>query len=513
MKILTNPCVENRFQFLSYFSPFLDRFERYYPFGKGAPSFNFLFHTSIVLFRIRNILLKIFPIAFPPPRLYNSVSHFEMARRENKNGYLSFHFHLSEIRTPVLARPIKKRYLYFLPHSCWISLFHAYSSRARNWIFLGAAEAPAAKSGTKLFSLDERTLIAFIMLWCKTRVRNLSPAGFETSTPAPTSLVVRPFHRIFSSFHLYIYTYYIYYITVMKISCDVSGDAAVSSRTGMITGANTVGLPPLTRGCGGDGEKRGRSRGKERKGGKERHLSISFNPTFPCRLLLSIYYKLFCRSPRGAACPTDGENTRAFHSIKFDKVRRRCTEGGEGYPREFPVIAKSKMARVRARYRARYRWHACRYYHSRDGDSFRDLSIECIEFPCSILNSVNALVRFVPRKFATSLDTNILSRRIIVAIIVAIVHWYLSLIFKFVRVVYWLIRVLSFEKYLKIDFASVSFKYFGWEFVFLKSLSLRSFLIITLLINNIRFYRIKILDSYKLYDKIQSCASFINIYK
>lgn len=171
------------------------------------------------------------------------------------------------------------------------------------------------------------------------------------------------------------------------------------------------------------------------------------------------------------------------------------------------------MARVRARYRTRYRWHACRYYHSRDGDSFRDLSIECIEFPCSILNSVNALVRFVPRKFATSLDTNILSRRIIVAIIVAIVHWYLSLIFKFVRVVYWLIRVLSFEKYLKIDFASVSFKYFGWEFVFLKSLSLRSFLIITLPINNIRFYRIKILDSYKLYDKIQSCASFINIYK
>lgn len=200
-----------------------------------------------------------------------------------------------------------------------------------------------------------------------------------------------------------IYTYYIYYIPVMKISCDVSGDAAVSSRTGMITGANTVGLPPLTRGCGRDGEKRGRSRGKERKGGKERHLSISFNPTFPCRLLLSIYYKLFCRSPRGAACPTDGENTRAFHSIKFDKVRRRCTEGGEGYPREFPVIAKSKMARVRARYRTRYRWHACRYYHSRDGDSFRDLSIECIEFPCSILNSVNALVRFVPRKFATSL--------------------------------------------------------------------------------------------------------------
>lgn len=129
-----------------------------------------------------------------------------------------------------------------------------------------------------------------------------------------------------------IYTYYIYYIPVMKISCDVSGDAAVSSRTGMITGANTVGLPPLTRGCGGDGEKRGRSRGKERKGGKERHLSISFNPTFPCRLLLSIYYKLFCRSPRGAACPTDGENTRAFHSIKFDKVRRRCTEGGGGVP-------------------------------------------------------------------------------------------------------------------------------------------------------------------------------------
>lgn len=136
----------------------------------------------------------------------------------------------------------------------------------------------------------------------------------------------------FSLLSIYIYVLYIYYIPVMKISCDVSGDAAVSSRTGMITGANTVGLPPLTRGCGGDGEKRGRSRGKERKGGKERHLSISFNPTFPCRLLLSIYYKLFCRSPRGAACPTDGENTRAFHSIKFDKVRRRCTEGGGGVP-------------------------------------------------------------------------------------------------------------------------------------------------------------------------------------
>lgn len=158
---------------------------------------------------IKNLPLQ---ITFPPPRLYNSsVSHFEMAHRENKNGYLSFHFYLSEIRTRVLARPIKKRYLYFPPHSCWISLFHAYSSRARNWIFLGAAEAPAAKSGTKLFSLDERTLIAFIMLWCKTRVRNLSPAGFETSTPAPTSLVVRPFHRIFSSFHLYIRTIYILY--------------------------------------------------------------------------------------------------------------------------------------------------------------------------------------------------------------------------------------------------------------------------------------------------------------
>lgn len=157
---------------------------------------------------IKNLPLQ---IIFSSPRRYNSVSHFEMAHRENKNGYLSFHFHLSEIRTPVLARPIKKRYLYFLPHSCWISLFHAYSSRARNWIFLGAAEAPAAKSGTKLFSLDERTLIAFIMLWCKTRVRNLSPAGFETSTPAPTSLVVRPFHRIFSSFHLYIRTIYILY--------------------------------------------------------------------------------------------------------------------------------------------------------------------------------------------------------------------------------------------------------------------------------------------------------------
>lgn len=174
------------------------------------------------------------------------------------------------------------------------------------------------------------------------------------------------------------------------------------------------------------------------------------------------------------------------------------------------------MARVRARYRARYRWHACRYYHSRDGDSFRDLSIECIEFPCSILNSVNALVRFVPRKFATSLRY----RYIIEENDCCDYRCDCSLIsFSYLQIrtiracCLRLIRVLSFEKYLKIDFASVSFKYFGWEFVFLKSLSLRSFLIITLPINNIRFYRIKILDSYKLYDKIQSCASFINIYK
>lgn len=62
---------------------------------------------------IKNLPLQ---ITFPPPRLYNSsVSHFEMAHRENKNGYLSFHFYLSEIRTRVLARPIKKRYLYFPP--------------------------------------------------------------------------------------------------------------------------------------------------------------------------------------------------------------------------------------------------------------------------------------------------------------------------------------------------------------------------------------------------------------
>lgn len=262
------------------------------------------------------------------------------------------------------------------------------------------------------------------------------------------------------------------------------------------------------------GEKRGRSRGKERKGGKERHLSISFNPTFPCRLLLSIYYKLFCRSPRGAACPTDGENTRAFHSIKFDKVRRRCTEGGEGYPREFPVIAKSKMARVRARYRARYRWHACRYYHSRDGDSFRDLSIECIEFPCSILNSVNALVRFVPRKFATSLryryiieENDCCDYRCDCSLI--------SFSYLQIRACCLLINSsVEFWKIFKNRFCIRIFQVFRMRiFVFLKSLSLRSFLIITLPINNIRFYRIKILDSYKLYDKIQSCASFINIYK
>lgn len=119
----------------------------------------------------------------------------------------------------------------------------------------------------------------------------------------------------------------------MKISCDVSGDAAVSSRTGnMITGQIRW-LASLTK----EGP-------FERKGRDERHLSISFNPTFPCRLLLSIYYKLFCRSPRGAACPADGENTRAFHSIKFDKVRRRCTEGE--IPEGVSRYRESKMARV-----------------------------------------------------------------------------------------------------------------------------------------------------------------------
>lgn len=144
----------------------------------------------------------------------------------------------------------------------------------------------------------------------------------------------------FSPLFIYIYILYIYYIPVMKISCDVSGDAAVSSRTGMITGQIRC-LVSLTRMWK---RERGHSRGRERegKGRDERHLSISFNPTFPCRLLLSIYYKLFCRSPRGAACPADGENTRAFHSIKFDKVRRRCTEVPEGVSR----YRESKMARV-----------------------------------------------------------------------------------------------------------------------------------------------------------------------
>lgn len=211
----TNPCVENRFQFLSYFSPFLDRFERYYPtFGKGAPSFNLLFHTSIVLFRIRNILLKIFPSKLPFLLPACTIVAFLISKwRIEKTRTATFP---SIFTCPRYVRaswpvPLKNDIYISPPHSCWISLFHAYSSRARNWIFLGAAEAPAAKSGTKLFSLDERTLIAFIMLWCKTRVRNLSPAGFETSTPAPTSLVVRPFHRIFSSFHLYIRTIYILY--------------------------------------------------------------------------------------------------------------------------------------------------------------------------------------------------------------------------------------------------------------------------------------------------------------
>lgn len=118
----------------------------------------------------------------------------------------------------------------------------------------------------------------------------------------------------------------------MKISCDVSGDAAVSSRTGNTITGQIRWPASLTK-----------ERPFERKGRDERHLSISFNPTFPCRLLLSIYYKLFCRSPRGAACPADGENTRAFHSIKFDKVRRRCTEG---IPEGVSRYRESKMARV-----------------------------------------------------------------------------------------------------------------------------------------------------------------------
>lgn len=133
---------------------------------------------------------------------------------------------------------------------------------------------------------------------------------------------------------IYTHTMYSIYIytPVMKISCDVSGDAAVSSRTGNTITGQIRWPASLTK-----------ERPFERKGRDERHLSISFNPTFPCRLLLSIYYKLFCRSPRGAACPADGENTRAFHSIKFDKVRRRCTEG---IPEGVSRYRESKMARV-----------------------------------------------------------------------------------------------------------------------------------------------------------------------
>lgn len=201
------------------------------------------------------------------------------------------------------------------------------------------------------------------MLWCKTRVRNLSPAGFQTSTPAPTWLVVRPFHRIFSSFHLYIYILYIGNEDFLRRLWRCGGFL----EDWHDHGANTLA-------CLSD-EDGGRRRGAVRegeKGGKgrdERHLSISFNPTFPCRLLLSIYYKLFCRSPRGAACPADGENTRAFHSIKFDKVRRRCTEVPEGISR----YRESKMARVSS---IPVSISMTRLpYYSRDRDSFQNLSI------------------------------------------------------------------------------------------------------------------------------------------
>lgn len=82
---------------------------------------------------------------------------------------------------------------------------------------------------------------------------------------------------------------------------------------------------------------------KERERERQRsfRLSISFNPTFPCRLLLSIYYKLFHWSPREAACPANRENTRVFHSIKFDKVRRRYRDS-----REFAVTVNRRWYKL-----------------------------------------------------------------------------------------------------------------------------------------------------------------------
>lgn len=298
---------------------------------------NYSFTASEFEYFIKNLTSSKLP--FLPVARETIAFLISKWRTENKSVYLSFHFYLSEKHTRVLARPIKKRYLYFLPH-CWISLFHAYSSRARNWIFLGAlAEALSGKKRDKTFfpwwKNAHRLYYALMQDPC-TQSFSRWIRNFHTCPDLARRSTVSSDFLLFSS----IYILYIYYIPVMKIFCDVSGDAAVSSRTGMITGQIRC-LVSLTRMWK---RERGHSRGRERegKGRDERHLSISFNPTFPCRLLLSIYYKLFCRSPRGAACPADGENTRAFHSIKFDKVRRRCTEVPEGVSR----YRESKMARV-----------------------------------------------------------------------------------------------------------------------------------------------------------------------
>lgn len=126
-------------------------------------------------------------------------------------------------------------------------------------------------------------------------------------------------------------------IPVMKISCDVSGDAVVSWRI-LRSQANTLLLWQ-------ERKKKYQLRRKRRERERERQrsfrLSISFNPTFPCRLLLSIYYKLFHWSPREAACPANRENTRVFHSIKFDKVRRRYRDS-----REFAVTVNRRWYKL-----------------------------------------------------------------------------------------------------------------------------------------------------------------------
>lgn len=276
MKILTNPCVENRFQFLSYFSPFLDRFERYYPiFGKEAPSFNLLFHTSIVLFRIRNILLKIFPskLSFLLPAATIAFLISKWRIEKTRTATFPSIFTCPRYVRPSWPVPLKND-IYIsspIPAESLCSM-HIHPGHETGFS-LAPRKLPRQKAGQNFFPLMKERSSPLLCSDARPVYAIFLPLDSKLPhLPRPRS----SFDRFigFSLLSIYIYVLYIYYIPVMKISCDVSGDAAVSSRTGMITGANTVGLPPLTRGCGGWGEEGPFARKGEK--GREGETLINF---------------------------------------------------------------------------------------------------------------------------------------------------------------------------------------------------------------------------------------------